>query len=53
MECDQWGESQVYDIVFNAPMFNESRDEIKFGTFIVFHNGVLIQNDVEIHGTRG
>ena len=32
------GEWQVYDIVFNAPEFNEAGDEIKPGNFIVFHN---------------
>lgn len=45
------GEWQVYDIVFNAPKFNIDGDEIKKGSFIVFHNGVLIQNAVEIQGT--
>ena len=45
------GEWQVYDIVFNAPEFNEVGNEIKSGSFIVFHNGVLIQNVTEIQGT--
>lgn len=45
------GEWQVYDIVFNAPKFSIDGDEIKKGSFIVFHNGVLIQNAVEIQGT--
>jgi hypothetical protein len=45
------GEWQVYDIVFNEPEYNESGEEIKPGNFIVFHNGVLIQNAVEILGT--
>lgn len=45
------GEWQVYDIVFNAPEFNEAGEEIKAGSFIVFHNGVLIQNVVELKGT--
>ena len=44
------GEWQVYDIVFNAPELNEVGDEIKPGSFIVFHNGVLIQNVAEILG---
>ena len=42
------GEWQVYDIVFNAPKYNNSGDIIKSGSFTVFHNGVLIQNNVEI-----
>ena len=45
------GEWQVYDIVFNAPEFNEAGEQIKAGSFIVFHNGVLIQNAVELQGT--
>lgn len=45
------GEWQVYDIVFNAPEYNEAGEELKPGSFIVFHNGVLIQNAVEILGT--
>jgi len=45
------GEWQIYDIVFNAPEFNEAGEEIKPGSFIVFHNGVLIQNAVEIQGS--
>ena len=45
------GEWQVYDIVFNAPEFNEEGEEVKPGSFIVFHNGVLIQNAVELQGT--
>ena len=42
---DTW---QTYDIIFNAPEFNEGGNKIKNGSFIVFHNGVLIQNAVEI-----
>ncbi len=42
------GEWQVYDIVFNAPKYNYIGDIIKPGSFTVFHNGVLIQNNVEI-----
>ena len=42
------GEWQVYDIVFNAPKYNKNGDIIRSGSFTVFHNGVLIQNNVEI-----
>ena len=42
------GEWQVYDIVFNAPKYNDKDKIIKLGSFTVFHNGVLIQNNVEI-----
>lgn len=42
------GEWQVYDIVFNAPKYNNNDEIIEPGSFTVFHNGVLIQNNVEI-----
>ena len=42
------GEWQVYDIIFNAPKYNDTGKIIKSGSFTVFHNGVLIQNNVEI-----
>ena len=42
---------QTYDIVFNAPEYDELGEEIKAGKFTVFHNGILIQNSVEILGT--
>ncbi len=42
---------QTYDIVFNAPEYDELGEETKAGRFTVFHNGILIQNSVEILGT--
>ncbi len=45
------GEWQVYDIIFNAPQYNEKGDEVAPGSITVFHNGVLIQNGVELLGT--
>jgi hypothetical protein len=45
------GEWQVYDIVFNTSKYDRDGNEIKAGSLIVFHNGVLIQNAVEIQGT--
>lgn len=44
------GEWQVYDIVFTAPRINSDGTQQKPGFFTVFHNGVLIQNHVEIQG---
>ena len=44
------GEWQSYDIIFNAPVF-ENNDLVKPGFFTVFHNGVLIHDNVEILGT--
>lgn len=45
------GEWNAYDIVYHAPEFNEKGQKIKSGTMTVFHNGVLIQDHVEIKGT--
>lgn len=44
------GKWQVYDIIFTAPRFNIDGSKKMPGYFTVFHNGVLIQNHVEIKG---
>lgn len=45
------GEWNTYDIVYHAPEFNDKGEKIKSGTLTVIHNGVLIQDHVEIKGT--
>lgn len=45
------GEWQTYDIIFNEPQYDVKGKRLKKGSFTVFHNGVLVQNNVEIHGT--
>lgn len=45
---DQW---QTYDIIFHAPEFDPIGKKTKSGTFTVLHNGVLVQDHVEILGT--
>ncbi len=45
------GEWQTYDIIFTAPRFNKDGIKIASGYLTVIHNGVLIQNHVEIQGT--
>lgn len=47
----QPGKWQVYDIIFTAPRFNADGSKRGAGYFTVFHNGVLIQNHVEIKGS--
>ena len=49
--CRKPGEWQAYDIIFRAPRFNESGKVEKPATVTVLHNGVLIQDHVEILGT--
>ncbi len=45
------GEWQSYDIIFKAPRFNADGLKISSGYVTVIHNGILIQNHVEILGT--
>jgi len=44
------GEWQTYDIVFEAPAFNEHGKVVKRAQFTVFHNGVLVQHYAEVMG---
>jgi len=49
--CKAPGEWQTYDIIFKAPRFNKDGIKIASGSLTVLHNGILIQNNVEIQGT--
>lgn len=41
---------QAYDVIFTAPRWNEDKT-LKIPAYItVLHNGVLVQNHVELHG---
>lgn len=44
------GEWQMYDIIFKAPKFDEIGKPVERARVTVLHNGVLIQNHVEIFG---
>ena len=44
------GEWQTYDIVFMQPHFNEDGTYLVPPVITVFHNGVLVQNSVELRG---
>lgn len=45
------GEWNTYDIIYRAPEFNKSGQKINSATITVLHNGILVQNHVEIKGT--
>jgi hypothetical protein len=44
------GQWQSYDIIFKAPQFDEQGKVTERARVTVLHNGVLIQNNVEIYG---
>lgn len=44
------GEWQSYDVIFKTPKFDEQGKVTERARITVFHNGVLIQNNVEIYG---
>ena len=44
---NQW---QVYDIIYTAPQFRKDKSLKSPAYFTVFHNGILIQNHVTVHG---
>lgn len=49
--CKKPGEWQTYDIIWTAPRFNDDGTVKSPARVTAFHNGVLIQNNVEVKGT--
>jgi Domain of Unknown Function (DUF1080) len=45
------GQWQAYDIIFHAPSFDDQGKVTKRGRVTVLHNGVLVQDNVEIMGS--
>jgi hypothetical protein len=48
--CKEPGAWQAYDIIYTAPRFNENGTYFTPPTVTVLHNGVLVQNNVELRG---
>ena len=44
------GKWQTYDIIFTAPRFNKDQSRLSPAYVSVIHNGVLVQNHVELEG---
>jgi hypothetical protein len=44
------GEWQMYDIVYTAPRFEPNGELLSPARLTIFHNGVLIQNNVQLTG---
>jgi len=44
------GKWQAYDIVYHRPIFGPGRQVTRKARFTVFHNGVLIHDNVELQG---
>ncbi|MGE3308776.1 MAG: family 16 glycoside hydrolase [Limisphaerales bacterium] len=47
------GQWQTYDILFTRPRFNEQGEVTSPARLTVLHNGVLVQNNVELVGPTG
>lgn len=51
--CRPPGQWQAFDIVYHRPTFGPDGRVVRKATFTVLHNGVLIQDHVELEGGTG
>jgi len=51
--CRKPGEWQTYDVIYHGPRFDGGGKLLKAATVTVLHNGVLVQDNVEIKGLTG
>jgi hypothetical protein len=47
------GQWQAYDIIFHAPRFDKDGKVLRPARVMVLHNGVLVQDNVELSGPTG
>jgi hypothetical protein len=47
------GEWQTYDIIYHAPICDASQNVTRNGTLTLLHNGVLVQDHVEVQKATG
>ena len=50
--CRKPGQWQSFDILFERPIF-KGKKVVRKARFTVFHNGILVHNDVELQGGTG
>jgi hypothetical protein len=48
--CCKPGQWQMYDIIYHRPLFDAAGKVTRQAVFTVFHNGILIQDQVELTG---
>ncbi len=51
--CCKPGQWQTYDAIYHRPLFDQAGKVTRKATFTVIHNGVLIQDHVELQGGTG
>jgi hypothetical protein len=51
--CCKPGQWQTYDVIYHRPLFDQAGKVTQKAIFTVLHNGVLIQDHVELQGGTG
>ncbi len=51
--CRKPGQWQSYDIIYHRPLFDDNGKVTRKAVFTVFHNGVLIHDNVALEGGTG
>ena len=51
--CRAPGVWQTYDVIVHAPILDKDRKYIRKSAYTVLHNGVLIQDNMEVGGAKG